>query len=57
MSDKSNMEAFIRFHEAVLDFFYEVVKAFGVIKMFKRFNWGVKEWVRIRIEKENDNEL
>ena len=39
---------FERFHEAALDFAYEVVKALGIVALVRRLGMEPKAWVRER---------
>lgn len=49
----SIQEQAMKFNEAVLDLWYEIGKTTGVIILCKNFKWELKDWVKIRMQKDN----
>jgi hypothetical protein len=50
----SIQEQAMKLNEAALDLWYEIGKASGVISLCNKFKWELKDWVKIRMQKENN---
>jgi len=50
---ESLQEQAMKVNEAARDFLYEFGKALGTINLCKKFNWELKDWVKIRMQKEH----